>query len=369
MALVRTGYANFAAFPGTGAANIIYVDLSNGNEWIWTTLYITYVKTNVATELGYKDSAWFTTNASLLLGKGQIVFLQQTGTYKLGDGITALSALLFLGGSSTTPNLQEVTNEGSSTTNELQFKDGSNNVVALIGPNQLDVLNDVGNNSLFNIDRVTNTISNLGIPLATVNDIPSLAGLAPINSPTFTGTPLAPAPAQYDATTQIPTTKWVRDNAGGCLYRNITGGTSITGVTTQQLVDGCLLAANTIEAGYDLYNELNVNKNLDNGTVTVRVLYNSTNSLSGATTLATFTSTTANNQVSFVRNFGVISATVTELLFAPTTSSTGDFIATSNTTVTQLNIDWTQPIYILWSLQNSSALDTSVMPRNKLWKK
>jgi len=53
------------------------------------------------------------------------------------------------------------------------------------------------------------------------------ANLVLSNSPTFTGTPLTSVPTQYNATTQIPTTKWVRDNAGGCLYRN-SNGTQVT---------------------------------------------------------------------------------------------------------------------------------------------
>lgn len=47
--------------------------------------------------LGYKDSAWFAANPTYVLEEGQHVYLQQTGTYKLGDGITQLSVLSFLG--------------------------------------------------------------------------------------------------------------------------------------------------------------------------------------------------------------------------------------------------------------------------------
>ena len=56
---------------------------------------------NVDIQLGYKDSAWFTSNATLVLLAGQSVHLLQTGTYKIGDGTTQLSALSFLGGTST----------------------------------------------------------------------------------------------------------------------------------------------------------------------------------------------------------------------------------------------------------------------------
>jgi hypothetical protein len=54
---------------------------------------------NVNIQLGHKDSAWFTANPTKILLDGQIVYLAQTGTYKIGDGITQLSVLSFLGGS------------------------------------------------------------------------------------------------------------------------------------------------------------------------------------------------------------------------------------------------------------------------------
>ena len=58
---------------------------------------------NVDIQIGYKNSAWFTTNASIILKVGQVVYLEQTGTYKIGDGITQLSVLSFLGSGSFVP--------------------------------------------------------------------------------------------------------------------------------------------------------------------------------------------------------------------------------------------------------------------------
>jgi len=52
---------------------------------------------NVNIKLGYKDSAWFAANATLVLLAGQVVYLQQTGTYKIGDGTTQLQNLAFKG--------------------------------------------------------------------------------------------------------------------------------------------------------------------------------------------------------------------------------------------------------------------------------
>lgn len=69
-------------------------------------------------QLGYKDTAWFTANATLVLLVGQIVYLEQTGTYKLGDGVTALSALSFLGNSSSC--VQSVTGANVDNTDPLK---------------------------------------------------------------------------------------------------------------------------------------------------------------------------------------------------------------------------------------------------------
>jgi hypothetical protein len=74
---------------------------------------------NGSLELGYKNAAWFAANPTLVLKEGQIVYLEQTGTYKIGNGVSTLSALSFLGVSSETQTLQNVTDLGSTTTNSI----------------------------------------------------------------------------------------------------------------------------------------------------------------------------------------------------------------------------------------------------------
>jgi hypothetical protein len=79
---------------------------------------------NVNIELGYKPLVWFTANPTIVLLAGQIVYLEQTGTYKIGDGVSTLSALSFLGVSSEIQTLQNVTDLGNTTTNDIQFDAG-----------------------------------------------------------------------------------------------------------------------------------------------------------------------------------------------------------------------------------------------------
>lgn len=48
-------------------------------------------------QLGYKAQAWFNANPTFILKMGQTVFLLQTGQFKIGDGVTQLQNLSFLG--------------------------------------------------------------------------------------------------------------------------------------------------------------------------------------------------------------------------------------------------------------------------------
>lgn len=100
---------------------------------LWNDLpYIS--STNVNIQLGYKDITWFNDNPYIILLQGEIVFLEQTGTYKLGDGITELYKLDFLGTTPATPNLADVLLVGNSTgntnilvetANAIELKNGS----------------------------------------------------------------------------------------------------------------------------------------------------------------------------------------------------------------------------------------------------
>lgn len=56
-------------------------------------------------ELRYspQNTAWFTTNAALVLSAGEPAYHETTGQFKLGDGVTALSGLSFLTAPITSP--------------------------------------------------------------------------------------------------------------------------------------------------------------------------------------------------------------------------------------------------------------------------
>jgi len=59
---------------------------------------------NQNTTIAYKAIAWFTSNAEITLQAGIHVYYGQTGLYKIGDGVTKLADLLWLGGTSPSPS-------------------------------------------------------------------------------------------------------------------------------------------------------------------------------------------------------------------------------------------------------------------------
>jgi hypothetical protein len=149
-------------------------------------------------------ASWFTTNNPvLLLGQKGIETddLLTAPKFKIGNGVTAWNSLpYFSSGSSTTPTLQEVTDEGATTTNQVNFngltdglnkvyinpldnaggqvvvKDNANQeVVQITGDSGLTIY-DSTNNPLFTVDRTIGLDQAFykNVEVATVNDIPTV---------------------------------------------------------------------------------------------------------------------------------------------------------------------------------------------------
>ena len=68
-----------------------------------------------------KNTAWFTANAAMVLKAGEPAYHDTTGLFKLGDGVTALSALSFLPTvSASTPTIQQVLTAGQVATTTIE---------------------------------------------------------------------------------------------------------------------------------------------------------------------------------------------------------------------------------------------------------
>ncbi len=367
---------------------------------------------NVDIQLGYKDSAWFTANATLVLLAGQTVHLLQTGTYKIGDGTTQLSALSFLGGTSTfTSTLKHIVKAGQAINKGqaiyVSSADGTNMIVSKAS----------------NVSEATSskTMGLLETTLATngqgyVITEGLLAGLntnsATIGDPVWLGVngdliyglinkPYAPANLVFiGIVTRVSATVgeiFVRTQNGfelkelhdvdlisnapknndvltydsaSSLWKNkqsnylqivskdITDSTALTGTTAITLMKSVLIPANTYATG-DVVKLLNrAIRSTATGTAINYFYINTTNSLTGATLIGT--QSAASRYYANERNLYIKSTTVSETIDVTTSISSDANVSSANAN-SNLNIDWTVNQYIIAAFQNAAVGNSTVM--------
>lgn len=113
----------------------------------------------------------------------------------------------------------------------------------------------------------TLTAPNKSGTIALVSDIPDVSGYAPLASPVFTGTPIAPTPGQSAGDTEIATVKYVQDAVSGAGAGTVTsvavandtnGGLSVSGspITSSGTItlghSNVLSSAQTTQAVYPI---------------------------------------------------------------------------------------------------------------------
>jgi hypothetical protein len=379
---------------------------------------------NVDIKLGYKNTAWFTANAAIILKIGQIVYLEQTGTYKLGDGVTALSALSFLGGGPgsgvqsvtganvdntdplnpivNTPTLQEVTDEGATTTNAIMALEyGTPNGRSGIDDNGATFLDNT-DTFLLEIDGVNSEVRYKTVEIATVTDLDTKQNKPIIVSTSITAVLDSEYVMNATSTFTDPTptagkgfTVFVLNGTatvGGVNYsivgtiikrfyhsgawsnevyfdkafydtvyysnviKDIQNGSNITGTTAITLAKSLLVPANTYTVG-DIVKISNRSiRNTATGTCFIYIYANTSNSLSGATLIGQFSG--AAIFLGMERDLYIKSATNSETLATSANSSSSELVG-SGSAPTSINIDWTQPQYIIHAIQNAAVGNTS----------
>lgn len=194
--------------------------------------------TSINIELGYKDAAWFAANPTKVLLAGQIVYLQQTGTYKIGDGTTTLSALTFLGGTSSTPTIQQVLTAGSTATTTITttgfIKTAGTSAQFLKADGSVDSSTYLTTLGTAATSITTTGTSGASTLIANVLNVPNytLAGLG--------GTTLAAVNAQnlsvFAATTSLQLAGVISDETGSGALVFGTSPTFTTNITTPEII-------------------------------------------------------------------------------------------------------------------------------------
>ena len=369
---------------------------------------------NVDIQLGYKDSTWFTNNATLVLKVGQTVHLEQTGTYKIGDGTTQLSALLFLGstGAATyTSTLKHIVKAGLSINKGqavyVSSADGTNMIVSKAS-------NVSESTSSKTMGLLETTLSTNGQGYVITEGL--LAGLntnsANVGDPVWLGVdgdliyglankPYAPAhlvfigvvtrkntnngeifvkpqngfelkeihdidlisnaPKNNDVLTYNSTSSLWENKQSNYLQivsKDITDSTALTGTTAITLMKSILIPANTFATG-DVVKILNrAVRNTATGTANNYYYINTTNSLTGATLIGGQSS--ASIFFAMERSLYIKSATNTETLLAASSSSASEAV-TSALGASNLNINWTVNQYVIAAFQNAAVGNSTVM--------
>lgn len=374
---------------------------------------------NVDIQLGYKDSAWFTANATLVLKAGQTVHLQQTGTYKIGDGITVLSALLFLGDEAQlitatvvnktginllAANYQAVkisTAQGQKLAVDLAQADNDINSTDTIGLIKENInVNQTGDITILGQLLEINTTGSLQSETWTDGDVlylsPTTAGKVTNIKPTgLTGHLVVLGYVEYahavhgkiyvkitngfeldelhnvyinpstltnnDVLTYESSSQLWKNKQSNYLQnvtKDITDSTALTGTIAITLMKSILIPANTFATG-DIVKILSrAIRSTATGSASNLFYINTTNTLTGATLTASQINTT--RFYAMERNLYIKSTTISETINV-STNINSDNAAASIVANANLNIDWTVNQYIIAAFQNSAVGDSTVM--------
>ena len=144
------------------------------------------------------------------------------------------------------------------------------------------------------------------------------------------------------------------DNASGYLFKSTTNSTVVTGTATNTISYSNLIPANTMLVGDFFQYQLNAVRSGANSNVVVRVYFNTSASLVGATLAGSVTVAASNNM--FMSRIAMIkSATNTEFNIVAGSIAVRD--VQLNTAPIVANINWTVNQYFIIAFQPQSVLD------------
>ena len=133
---------------------------------------------------------------------------------------------------------------------------------------------------------------------------------------------------------------------------NSTG--SVTGTTAETIISSMLVPANTLDAVCDLFITFDYNKNTANG-IPIKLYYNTTNSLSGATQIS-FYNTGSNRNGGFNRKFVVKDTSMDLITTVPaTTQLSNQFVDAIFGASTLITIAPTSTIYFIFTVANDAV--------------
>jgi hypothetical protein len=372
-------------------------------------------------ELRYdpKDSAWFTTNATMILKAGEPAYHSVTGKFKLGDGTTQLQNLEFLNNESQlitatvvnktgvnllASNYQVVkvsTAQGQRLAVDFAQANNDNNSADTIGLVRENITNNLsGDITILGQITEINTTGSLQGETWVDGDVLYLstttAGRATNIKPTGlvghlvvlgyveyahaihgkifvkinNGFELDELHNVYVNPTTLANNDVLTYDSASDLWKNkqsnylqivskdITDSTALTGTTAITLIKSVLIPANTYTTG-DVVKILNrAVRNTATGISTDYLYINTTNTLTGATLVGSMFG--AFSLYGMERSLYIKSATNSET-FNATASAAGSEVVTGINGASSLNINWAVNQYVIAAFQNAAVGNSTVM--------
>jgi len=372
-------------------------------------------------ELRYdpKDSAWFTTNATMILKAGEPAYHSVTGKFKLGDGVTQLQNLEFLnneaqlitatvvnktGVNLLASNYQVVkvsTAQGQRLAVDFAQANNDNNSADTIGLVKENITNNLtGDITILGQITEINTTGSLQGETWSDGDVlylsPTVAGKATNIKPNgLTGHLVVLGYVEYShaihgkiyvkvangfeldelhnvyinpstlANNDVLTYDSASDlwknkqsNYLQILSKDITDSTALTGTTAITLMKSVLIPANTYATGDVSIIQTRAIRNTATGAGTIYLYVNTSNTLTGATLIGLIGS--AVRFYGMERNLYIKSSTVSET-YTASGSLNSDSAANAALAESNLNIDWTINQYIIAAFKNAAVGDSTVM--------
>lgn len=152
------------------------------------------------------------------------------------------------------------------------------------------------------------------------------------------------------------------------VFKSTTDSSAVTGTTAQTLLTSGLIPAGTLTTGDVIELNARIIKTGTAGTTTTRIYVNTSSTLVGATQLGVVTNAASLIFIAPIRCFLIKSSTNTEGILS-SLSVNGDSGGAIAAARTSTNIDWTVDQYIIISIQNSSAADSTLCSWFQLDKK
>jgi hypothetical protein len=289
-----------------------------------------------------------------------------------------VSGTYYLATTEDIPTLQEVTDEGNTTTNTIILGDSIDSATlgggiisvrlddtAISGEIHQTNLNSVGEITYSREDLSTASILRFSEPVIGADlTLPDAVGTIALTSD-------IPPAITIDATPTDGSANAVSSNgvfdalALKCNKPLVdtVSSSALTGVTTEGILKSYLIPANTLTASEILNFSNDLYKTGTAGTVTSRLYTNTTASLSGALLLGTNQSTAGSRKIPLRRQLVFKSGNV-EVLNA--TSSTPDDNLNSGTVATIVTFNPTVDNYLITTAQNANAGDSTLQNNLKL---